>query len=354
MGSTLTIVLLGLVLAVVQLAAGIVIGRYLPWGDRRGADLTSDPVRLQRFARRLHQMAARVASEVGEHQHQMEQANRELHALAAADGSDLAKMVLGTVAGVMKTNERLQARLTAAEDKLQRQARQIESHITEARTDSLTGLPNRRAFDDELLRRLSEWKRKRHPFCLLLGDVDYFKTLNDRYGHPAGDQVLRRLAEILKGTVREMDLVARVGGEEFAVILPSTLTSDARLATQRIRTTIAATPIRYEQTELHVTISLGLALVDRDDDHTTLLRRADEALYASKRAGRNCGHFHNGLTCEPILPDAAPPASSPPPGAIVLNGAAPTAGHDPSSAPGVEMVQLVSDLRARLAEIADQ
>lgn len=339
----MTIVLLAVIVGVVQLAAGVVIGRYLPGGERGSVD----PDRLRRFARHLCHMATRMANDVGEHKTQMEQVNRELHTLASTDSPALTQVVLGTIAEVMQINERLQNRLSAAEQKLQQQARQMESHITEARTDPLTELPNRRAFDDELLRRLAEWNRRRNPFCLLMVDVDYFKSLNDRYGHPAGDQVLRCLANVLRGTAREMDVVARVGGEEFAAILPSTPAQDGRQATERIRAAVAATPIRCDRAELKVTVSLGLAVVQAGDDYTTLIRRADEALYASKRAGRNCGHFHNGLTCEPILWDANVAASPS------------TTGNGPQTPPtaapndGTELLQAVTDLRSRLAEIAD-
>lgn len=353
MGSTLTIVLLGVAFAALQLAAGIVIGRYLPWRERRAPGAAADPVRLQRLARRLCQVTSRVADDVGQHQAHMEQATRDLLAAASADGSDVTEVVLATIAGVMKINERLQHRLSDAEEKLQRQARQIESHLTEARTDSLTGLPNRRAFDDELIRRLAEWQRKRNTFCLMLIDVDHFKALNDRYGHPAGDHVLRHLAEVLKASVREMDMVARVGGEEFAVILPSTASRDARQAAERIRATVARTPTRYEQAELHVTVSLGLAMVEQGEDYTTLMRRVDEALYASKRAGRNCGHFHNGQACERILPESTSRDVESPPGPSPPDGTPARSDPETGKASGADLAQLFNDLRARLAEVAE-
>jgi diguanylate cyclase len=359
MGSTLTIVVLGIVLGIVQLAAGMIIGRCLPWGQDSDRAGSMDPVRLQRFARQLCQMAARVADDVDEHKLHMEQVNQELRTLAAGDGSALANVVLKTVGQVVQANQRLQSRLVAAEDKLQRQTRQIETHMAEARTDTLTGLPNRRAFDDEMRRRLAEWKRKRTSFCLVLLDVDHFKTFNDRFGHPAGDHVLQQLAEVFKGSIRAMDLVARVGGEEFAVVLPDTSGAEGCQATERIRQAVAARSIHYEKNEFQVTVSLGLALVHADDDYMRLIRRADEALYASKRAGRNSGHFHNGTSCVPILSDSRRPAAEP-------------ATHAPSASPGdsdpprplelttstkqaeADLLQVCNDLRIRLAEIAEE
>src|SRR6185295_20304286 len=95
-------------------------------------------------------------------------------------------------------------------------------HAADARTDALTRLANRRAFDDELERRFNEWKRLRVPYTLLMADVDHFKKFNDTHGHQAGDEVLKGVAKTLKDTMREMDFVARYGGEEFAAVLPVT------------------------------------------------------------------------------------------------------------------------------------
>jgi len=345
MSSTMTIVLLAVIVGVVQLAAGITIGRCVPWREQ-AANREVNPERLHRFARHLCQMAVRMAHDVGEHTTQMTQVNRELQSLASTDSPALTEVVLGTIAEVMQINERLQNRLRAAEQKLQQQARQMESHITEARTDPLTELPNRRAFDDELLRRLAEWNRKRNSFCLMMIDVDHFKSLNDRYGHPVGDQVLRVLAGVLRETAREMDLIARIGGEEFAAILPSTSAQDGRQATARIREAVATTSGHTDRGELKVTVSLGRSVVQAGDDYTTIIRRADEALYASKRAGRNCGHFHNGLTCEPTLWNA---------GTSLATAASNSDGTlAPAAEEGTGLLQAVSDLRSRLAKIGDE
>ncbi|HOM16820.1 MAG TPA: GGDEF domain-containing protein, partial [Thermoguttaceae bacterium] len=206
------------------------------WWGRRKAVLSHPAVWPTAEARQLAQLAQAltglvhsVAQDVDQHQTRIKQANEGLRSLTAEDSlppehqpSAWAAVVLRTVAEIVQVNERLQHRLQQAEDKLQEQSQQIQNHMAEARTDPLTGLPNRRAFDDELVRRLAEWKRKGALFCLLLVDIDHFKELNDQYGHPAGDQVLRQLAEVLLTVLREMDLAARIGGEEFAVLLPST------------------------------------------------------------------------------------------------------------------------------------
>jgi len=170
--------------------------------------------------------------------------------------------------------------------------------VTEALTDALTKLPNRRALDDELLRSYARWQRQGTSLSLMFIDIDKFKALNDTYGHAAGDAVLRGLGRVLRETARETDLVARFGGEEFCVVVANTAVSEVKLAAERLREAVAGADFRYEQTPLNVTISVGVAELMPDDDLVSLLTRSDAALYASKRAGRNCGHFHNGASCE--------------------------------------------------------
>lgn len=296
------IFVVGLLLGVLQLAVGVIIGRALPLSPSRAdRTLKQRAGHLAHLARGLFGLVHSVAEDVDQHQSQIRRVNQDLSAAGPAEGGQLAEVVLKTVAEIVQVNERLQNRLSAAEEKLHEQARQIQTHVTEARTDALTGLPNRRAFNDELVRRIAEWQRKKATFCLLLADIDHFKALNDRCGHPAADEVLRGLAEVFKTVLREMDLVARIGGEEFGMVLPSTNYRDAMQAAQRVRAAVAAARFQagLEQS-LHITVSLGLASVRTGDDSVSILRRADQALYASKRSGRDCGHYHDGETCQPI------------------------------------------------------
>ena len=269
---------------------------------------------LAQLAQALQGLVHSMAQDVDQLQSRIKQANEGLRSLTVEESlppeyqpSAWAAVVLRTVAEIVQVNERLQHRLQQAELKLHEQSQQIQNHLAEARTDPLTGLPNRRAFDDELTRRLAEWKRKGALFCMLLVDVDHFKELNDRHGHPAGDQVLRQLAEILLTALREMDLAARIGGEEFAVLLPSTNLPDAMRVAQRLRAAVADAPLEVSPDQtVKLTISIGLTAVRPGDHPLLLLRRADQALYAAKRAGRNCGFYHDGQSCRPI-PFCCPP-----------------------------------------------
>lgn len=269
---------------------------------------------LAQLAQGLTGLVHSVAKDVDEHQTQIQQANEGLRSLSLGGNirpeeqpSAWAALVLRTVAEIVQVNQRLQHRLQQAEEKLHQQAQQIQTHLAEARTDPLTGLPNRRAFDDELLRRLAEWQRKGAVFCLLLVDVDHFKEVNDQYGHPIGDHLLRQLAEVLLTAVREMDLVARIGGEEFAILLPSTNLPDGLRVAQRLRAAVADSPLEIAPGQTgKLTISIGITPVRPGDHPQLLLRRADQALYTAKRAGRNCGFYHDGQTCRAI-PFCSPP-----------------------------------------------
>jgi diguanylate cyclase len=245
-------------------------------------------------------LVTRVAHDVDEHQTQLTKVNQELAAAQLSNTDGPVGFVLRTVGHLLEVNGRLQVRLSAAEEKLQQQTAEIQSHIAAARTDPLTRLPNRRAFDEELVSRIAEWQRTAAPLHVMVIDVDHFKKLNDRHGHLAGDQVLRKIADVLRGMLPETDMIARLGGEEFAVILPGTNAGDARRLCEAVRAAVDATEFRFEKSRFPLSISLGLASVQTGDDPVGLVRRADEALYAAKRAGRNGAYFHNGQSCQRI------------------------------------------------------
>ncbi|GIV07255.1 MAG: hypothetical protein KatS3mg017_0457 [Fimbriimonadales bacterium] len=151
-------------------------------------------------------------------------------------------------------------------------------------TDGLTGLHNHRAFQDYLEEQFQAALRNQQPLSLILMDVDFFKQYNDTYGHQAGDEVLRQVAEILKASVREGDFVARYGGEEFAIVLPRAELEDALQVAERLRSAVESAPWTLRP----ITGSFGVANVRRDmESRQEIIEAADQALYTAKRNGRN-------------------------------------------------------------------
>lgn len=159
----------------------------------------------------------------------------------------------------------------------------------QARSDALTGCANRRRFIEVLELERQRAERYATPFCLLSLDLDHFKLVNDQYGHPCGDVVLRHVVELVQSSLRPTDLLGRMGGEEFCVLLPQTGAHEAGIIAGRIRATVEATPARWGAQEVRVTVSLGVAQWRAADRELAdeLLARSDEAMYAAKHAGRN-------------------------------------------------------------------
>lgn len=180
------------------------------------------------------------------------------------------------------------------------QTQAIESQTSAANIDPLTGLANRRMFDFELSRRLARRQRQGTPLCLMILDVDNFKSVNDDYGHQFGDEALKKIGNVLIATARKMDIVTRLGGDEFAVILPGSNLEEASGAAERLRKAINGSPLRHEEHERTLTVSIGLAEAYPDDDITSLIKRSDSALYAAKESGRNCSYRQAGP--EPTVP----------------------------------------------------
>jgi diguanylate cyclase (GGDEF)-like protein len=158
-----------------------------------------------------------------------------------------------------------------------------------AMKDGLTDLFNRRAFDQLLSQEVKAAERYRSPVCLLLGDVDHFKAINDRFGHPVGDALLKQIAALLTESLREVDRVARYGGEEFAMILPRTDVASGTVLANRIRERIERHVFMVEELPIQLTLSLGVAGYAPVSMRTTeeLVDATDRALYKAKAHGRN-------------------------------------------------------------------
>jgi len=156
-----------------------------------------------------------------------------------------------------------------------------------ALTDGLTGMHNRRYFDDALKEYLAEFRRVGKPVGLMILDLDHFKQVNDTHGHDVGDEVLRAVSKCLKDMTRYHDVVARLGGEEFAVVTPNMDADMLSRFAERIRREIAAMAVMTGNVRLKITTSVGLAVWDRRETAEDFYRRADRQLYEAKRQGRN-------------------------------------------------------------------
>jgi diguanylate cyclase len=212
---------------------------------------------------------------------------------AAAAGDQfqvVVKAILGETRRMAEHNKTLEAQVAASSQQMADLKRDLDSAKQEAKTDGLTGLSNRRTFDAELRRLAEEADATRTPLSLMLLDIDHFKSVNDTLGHSVGDQVLKLVARIVTEGVKGQDVAARYGGEEFAVILPRTCLKDAITVAEHIRTTVAGRALinRNNDEKLgRVTLSAGVAELQRNETLASLINRADEGLYMAKRSGRN-------------------------------------------------------------------
>ena len=262
---------------------------------------TEDPAltsqQVSQAATQLREFANVIAADVDAHQSRVQAVN---NSLIQAGGDTSADDVAAAVSQLIASNEAMQAQLQLARDQIEQQTMQIESAERRAETDALTQVPNRRAFDKHLAHR-HEWGADQAGTLALL-DVDHFKKFNDVYGHRAGDEVLRVVAEVLHSHLHQHGLVARFGGEEFAVILDGCPIDRGRALVEKARAAIGKSVIEFEGEELQVAASAGVADLMEGESAEAWLQRADEGLYRSKEEGRNCGHWMKGAMAHRIEP----------------------------------------------------
>jgi len=175
---------------------------------------------------------------------------------------------------------------------LERESRSLHESLREeqrlAMIDALTGIPNRAAYDDRIEQEFKRWKRFSRPVSILAWDIDRFKSINDAYGHKAGDKVLRVIGQHLVRHVRDTDFVGRYGGEEFVMLLVGTGADEAKVVADKIRLELAALGFHFHDAPVAITASCGITEFSGADTPDTIFDRADRALYKAKQAGRNC------------------------------------------------------------------
>jgi diguanylate cyclase len=182
----------------------------------------------------------------------------------------------------------LQNQVTELNKEKERLIHLLQEKSARLREDPLTGIPNRLAYEEQFQQEFQRWKRFGNPLSFLIWDIDHFKKINDHYGHAAGDEVLRMVAQQINSRLRSTDFLARYGGEEFAMLLPGAEIEAARQLADQIRLHIAECGFRYGDTDIPVTISCGLSSFEPGDSLQSVFQRADRALYQAKSVGRNC------------------------------------------------------------------
>lgn len=265
-------------------------GEARRWLDRALTLATSLGIRREIF--KTHKALAEAHKRAGEFELALKH-HEQFHEVRAGVFDELARERVATLKAEFELERVLEARererlstaeLTARYEKLEQRAETL-SHLSVR--DGLTGLFNRRHFEEALGLELQRARTFGQTLCLALLDVDHFKRINDGFSHVVGDAVLRTIAQVLQRELRASDVAARYGGEEFGLILPHTGLDGARIAAEKVRVAIATTAWNQLTPGREVTASLGLAEWRLGESATEFVRRADEALYAAKASGRN-------------------------------------------------------------------
>ena len=203
------------------------------------------------------------------------------------DLTEVHMQLMREVDRMISGNSALKQELTRSQENLASQRRQIEELRSAVRVDGLTQLANRTYFDEKLLEMIKIHRRHNDIFSLLLVDVDNFKEVNDRFGHPAGDRILKGVAFNLRSALRESDFVARFGGDEFAIILFKNNSKSAIEVAFKLCKAQQESRFLMDGVNIKVSLSIGVAEIEADDTPETILMRADKALYNVKSEGRN-------------------------------------------------------------------
>ena len=247
-----------------------------------GAEPTQE--KINSVAGKLREYASAMAADVDAHQTRVQEVSNSL--LDCGEDPD---EIVQAIEQLVTANVTMQQQLQSAQDRIQEQSLQIETAERRAYTDGLTRVSNRRALDEHLEQRhLLDGSQ---PTTLALIDVDHFKRFNDVHGHRAGDEVLKVVAMMLQARLQDCGLVARYGGEEFAIVIDGKTVSESLEVLESTRELIGNRDIQFEDKHLRVTACMGVAELLPSESVERWIQRADDCLYQSKEAGRNCGHW---------------------------------------------------------------
>jgi diguanylate cyclase (GGDEF)-like protein len=249
--------------------------------------------RAQAVAHELEHISEVIRKHVSKHRSSLSRFKQRVNRLGEDGNQDAAMRDLFREAEEMlQPTIQFAGQIAHAYDQIRQQTNRLMA-FTDARTDPLTGVSNRRALDDTLSGQLALKARYQVDFTLAMFDIDHFKRVNDRDGHLVGDRILQEVAQIIDENARETDTVVRYGGEEFVVVMPKTDLEGASYFGHRVREAV--------QNKLPVTISGGVTQALDGDSIQSIIARADEALYEAKTNGRNCNYRHDGENVECVL-----------------------------------------------------
>lgn len=244
----------------------------------------------------LEVLAAELAMEVQGHGRRLERISSDLDENGQTQSEDLSS----AVNQILDATNQIQQRVADTEKRLEQQAETVHMQAILTHTDLLTSLPNRRAFEEELTRSATELRNSGTLCSVMFVDIDRFKDVNAQYGHQGGDVILRQTAGLVKEMIRGRDLVARYGGDTLAVILHQTTLLDSLPTVERIRKAVESAKFSHGSRPLQVTVSIGIAQLQREEATELVCNRANHALDAAKQSGGNVCFRHDGQTSHPV------------------------------------------------------
>jgi diguanylate cyclase len=244
----------------------------------------------------LEMLAADLASEVKGHEQQLQNISDGLE-----DESQRTSLgVTSAITQILDATEQIQQKVEVTEKRIEKQAETVHMQAILTHTDLLTSLPNRRAIEAELQRAVADLQHRGTCCTVVFVDFDKFAEVNAQYGHQGGDVILRQAAGLVKDLIRGKDLVARFGGDTLAVLLHQTTLHDSLSTAERVRSTIESGKFSHGSRPLRVTVSLGIAQLQREETLEGVLHRTEEALQAAQQAGGNICFRHDGRDCHPV------------------------------------------------------
>ncbi len=260
-------------------------------GSATGSDL---PTRFRQLVTEYRELLDLALNTSGAQETRLANASQCVSNTPWPAGAELKENLCRHLSELNEANQQLRGDLLAAQIKLAAQHSELDRARIESRIDHLTNLPNRRAFDERACELHAGWEQQSQSYAVALFDLDQFKPFNDEHGHATGDAILQSIGKVVAETRRTTDLAARIGGEEFGLLIPDSGPMQCWAILERYRKAIEAFRLKAGDQALSVTASFGVAVSQPNESLADLLGRADQALYAAKDHGRNQIGIHDG------------------------------------------------------------